>query len=280
MKANIRTFGFKPSLIEIELKDLKFVRELPKLLGEPHKAAFYQLIWITEGKAVFKIDFREITIKKNETLIISAGQICEFDTTPNYSGKMILFTESFFTVSELDSTFLYTSEILNPVSLNKTVRPDKQLMEILLFLLNKELKQVADSFQIAIAQSYLRIILFEIERILTASFPSVINDLGRKFYNSVEQYFRSNRNTKFYVKLLRVNEKTLSREVKALTGKTPKIYIDSRIILEAKRLLSYSNLSVKEIGFELGFDEPTNFNKYFRKHMDMTPVQFRDSMKK
>ncbi|MDL2265988.1 AraC family ligand binding domain-containing protein, partial [Parabacteroides sp. OttesenSCG-928-G21] len=165
MKANIRTFGFKPSLIEIELKDLKFVRELPKLLGEPHKAAFYQLIWITEGEATFKIDFREITIRKNELLIISAGQVCEFDITSDYSGKMILFTESFFTVSELDSTFLYTAEILNPVSLNKTVSPDRQLMESLLLLLNEELKQAADNFQTAITQSYLRIILFETERI-------------------------------------------------------------------------------------------------------------------
>ncbi|MCD8186501.1 MAG: helix-turn-helix domain-containing protein [Rikenellaceae bacterium] len=80
--------------------------------------------------------------------------------------------------------------------------------------------------------------------------------------------------------MLGVNEKTLSKEVKALTGKTPKVYIDSRIILEAKRLLSYSNLSAKMIGFELGFDEPTNFTKYFRKHTGTTPARFRDSAKK
>ncbi len=95
-------------------------------------------------------------------------------------------------------------------------------------------------------------------------------------WNSI---LEKNKNTTYYVNLLGINEKILSKEVKALTGKTPKVYIDSRTILEAKRLLSYSSLSIKEIGYNLGFDEPTNFNKFFRKHTAQTPAQFRNSTK-
>ena len=80
MNADIRTFEFKALPIEIEVKDLRFAKELPKLLGQPHKATFYQIIWITDGEAIFRIDFRDITIQSNEILIISAGQVCEFDT--------------------------------------------------------------------------------------------------------------------------------------------------------------------------------------------------------
>lgn len=280
MDADIRTFDFKALPIEIEVKDLKFVRELPKLLGQPHKANFYQIVWLAEGKATIRIDFRDIPIKANEILIISAGQVCEFDTTSDYSGKLILFTGSFFTVTELDANFLHTSEILNPVSLNTTVPLCPQLTGNIIALLDEELKKTTDNFQTGIAQSYLRVILLETERQLTKSHPPVVSNVGRKFYNAVEQHFRENRNTDYYVDLLGVNEKNLSKEVKTLTGKTPKVYIDSRTILEAKRLLSYSNLSAKEIGFELGFDEPTNFTKYFRKHTGTTPAQFRDSAKK
>lgn len=279
MDASIRTFDFKSLPISIEVKDLTFIRELPKLLGQPHKANFYQIVWLTEGNATCRIDFREITVKANDILIISAGQVCEFDTISDYSGKMILFTSSFFTITELDSNFLHTSEILNPVSLNMTVSLCPQLTGSIIALLDEELKKTIDNFQRGIAQSYLRVILLETERQLTKSYPPVINNVGRKFYNAVEQYFRENRNTEYYVNLLGVNEKTLSKEIKALTGKTPKTYIDSRTILEAKRLLSYSSLSIKEIGYELGFDEPTNFNKYFRKHTNQTPAQFRDSTK-
>ncbi|MCC8173154.1 MAG: helix-turn-helix domain-containing protein, partial [Odoribacter sp.] len=77
------------------------------------------------------------------------------------------------------------------------------------------------------------------------------------------------------IKHLGIGEKTLSKEVKLLTGKTPKLYIDERLTLEAKRLLSYSLLTVKEICFELGFDEPTNFGKFFKKQTGITPVAFR-----
>lgn len=280
MDANIRTFDFKDLPIEIEIKDLRFAKELPKLLGQPHKATFYQIVWVPEGEALFRIDFREITIKANEILLISAGQICEFDVKSDYSGKIILFTSSFFTITELDSNFLYTSEILNPINLNRTVSICPELIGNLMSLLYEELKQPVDAFQTGIAHSLLRVILLECERQFTASYHPIVNSVGREFYNAVEQHFRENRNTEYFVDLLGVNEKILSKEVKMLTGKTPKVYIDSRIILEAKRLLLYSNMSVKEIGFELGFDEPTNFNKYFRKHTEITPVQFRHSIKK
>jgi AraC-like DNA-binding protein len=280
MDTYIKTFNFKTLPLEIEVKDLKFVKNFPKLLGQPHRTTFYQLIWFAEGNATFRIDFRDVPVKANEILLLSAGQVCEFDTTSDYSGKMILFTGTFFTMTELDANFLHTSEILNPVSLNKTAPVCPQLAWNLIALLYEELKKPADVFQSAIAQNFLRVILLEAERQLASSYSHVVNNAGRKFFDTVEQHFRENRNTDWYVNYLGVNEKTLSKEVKALTGKTPKVYIDSRTILEAKRLLSYSNLSVKEIGYELGFDEPTNFNKYFRKHTNLTPTQFRESAKK
>lgn len=280
MDADIKIFDFKTLPIEIEVKDLKFVREFPKLLGRPHRANFHQIIWLTKGEATYRIDFREISVKANEILMIAAGQVCEFDTTANCSGKMILFTNAFFTVTELDANFLHTSEVLNPMNLNKIVPVCRQFTNNLITLLEGELRRSTDTFQPCIAQSFLRIILLETERQLTASHAPVLNSTVRKFYDIVEQHFKENRNSEYYINLLGVSEKLLSKEVRALTGKTPKVYIDSRIILEAKRLLSYSNLSVKEIGHELGFDEPTNFNKYFRRHTNQTPAQFRAVAKK
>lgn len=280
MDKKIRTYRFKPLPIEIEVKDLAFVREGSQLLGRAHKAAFYQVVWLTRGTAEFRIDFREIALKADDVLIISAGQVCQFDTVSDYSGKMILFTDAFFTVTELDSNFLYTAEVLNPENLNTTVPVCPQLMGNMTSLLEEELKGPVDNYQMGIAHSFLQVILFETERKLSVSRPAVLNSLGRRFYHEVEEHFRENRNAEFYVERLGVNEKTLSREVKGLTGKTPKVYIDSRTILEAKRLLAYSDLSAKEIGFNLGFDEPTNFAKYFRRAAGMTPGQFRDSLKK
>jgi AraC family transcriptional regulator, transcriptional activator of pobA len=59
-------------------------------------------------------------------------------------------------------------------------------------------------------------------------------------------------------------------------GKTPKEIIDDRILLEAKRILAHTTESIKEISYYLGFEEPTNFIKYFKKHASVTPTEFRE----
>ena len=61
--------------------------------------------------------------------------------------------------------------------------------------------------------------------------------------------------------------------------KTPKQIIDERIVLESKRLLVHSSMAIKEVAYELGYDEPTNFVKYFRKHTALTPSEFREQFK-
>ncbi|MGS2737717.1 AraC family transcriptional regulator [Sinomicrobium sp. M5D2P17] len=275
MKTDIQTFAFKALPIDIEVKDLKFIKELPEMLGQPHRVAFYQILWLDRGYAKMNIDFHEIGVESNELLMITPGQICAFDTESAYEGKLILFTGSFFNGSEIDANFLYSSELLNPIRLHKkiAIRPDQ--MRPLVYLLEKELMQGETSFQIAIAQSYLRIILFESERQFSKDATVLVNSIARRFYNAVENHYKKNRTTEFYQNLLSVNEKKLAKEIKVFSGKTPKVYIDSRIILEAKRLLIYSDLSIQEIGYSLGFEEPSYFNKYFKRHVYSTPFEFR-----
>ena len=277
---NLKTFHFHPSPIEIEVKDLSFIKDLPKLLGTPHKVSFYQLIWISEGNTVVRVDFRDIALCQNDVLVISPGQVCEFDVESDYNGKIILFTNTFFTITDADSNFLSTSLVLSLLNRNQVVSICPLLIENLVTLLEEELKNPSDYFQSGISQSLLRIILFEAERKLTLSSTSYINNIARDFFNAVEKYFKTNRQVKYYADLLAVSEKALLRELRSTTSHTPKSYIEDRVLLEAKRLLSYSNLSVKEIGFELGFDEPTNFNKFFKSRVLLTPIDFRISTKK
>lgn len=276
MEGVIQTFNFNPLPIEVEVKELSFVKQHPRLMGNPHKVRFHQIIWLSEGSAIFRVDFRDITLNAGQLFVIAQEQVCQFDVTSQYEGKLILFTEDFFNVGDLYKNFLYTSEVFNPVSLNRIVDVDAQSMSVISGLLSKEISLKPDVFQNKIAHNYLTLILLEAERRLTLYTPQT-DTLGRRFYNAVEQYYRKNRHTDFYTELLGVNEKTLSREVKKVAGKTPKAYLDFRTILEAKRLLSYSNLSAKEIAFELGFDEPTNFHKYFRKQVGLTPIEFRNT---
>ncbi|MCC8019060.1 MAG: helix-turn-helix domain-containing protein [Rikenellaceae bacterium] len=285
MEGEIKEYGFKSGLPqEVEVKPLSDVFKTPRLFRGPSKAEFYQIIWVSEGSAVFDIDFRKIRAVAGELFIISVNQVYGFDLGGMYDGKIILFTDTFFSQSEIDGSFLHISEVLNPSDLNRTFRLDNGKLTGIVGIIEDELRTPADQFQPYIVQGLLRALLLEIERVGSSAaspmFRSREGTVGRRFCDGVEKHYKQHRQSVFYQNLLSVTEKTLAKEVKALTGKTPKNYIDNRIILEAKRLLSYSGNSVKEISAGLGFNEPTNFNKFFRKHTGITPLRFRQTYMK
>ena len=89
------------------------------------------------------------------------------------------------------------------------------------------------------------------------------------------EQFRTVRSVRRYAAQLSVSEKRLTQATVKTLGKLPKV-IDERVTLEAKRLLVHTRAAIKEIGFELGFGEPTNFIKYSRWQMRLTPSEFRE----
>ncbi|MCD8165039.1 MAG: AraC family transcriptional regulator [Bacteroides sp.] len=277
---NIKAYGFKKKSAHRGRSEGAYrCEKTPYLFRGPARADFYQIIWLTQGTATFTVDFREIEIKAGEIFIISANQVYGFNVISSYEGKMILFTSSFFTQTELDARILHTSELLNPVNLNRIVRLNETFPESIARILKSEVKQPTDFFQPYIAQNLLSALLLMCERVLTQDTSPLFHrkdlTIGRIFSDEVEKYFKTEHLVLFYQDKMAIGEKLLSQEVKKMTGQTPKNYIDNRIILEAKRLLTYSSMSVKEISLELGFDEPTNFNKFFRKNVGITPVTFR-----
>ena len=96
------------------------------------------------------------------------------------------------------------------------------------------------------------------------------------FKDLLETGYKNQKQVNYYAKEIIITEKRLNQATTKVLGKTPKEIIDYRIMLEAKRILAHTTESVKEIGYDLGFDEPTNFIKYFKKHSKFTPTEFRE----
>ncbi|MBE8971302.1 AraC family transcriptional regulator [Nostocales cyanobacterium LEGE 12452] len=95
------------------------------------------------------------------------------------------------------------------------------------------------------------------------------------FTELLEKQFVHQKAVNVYAAQMGITERRLQQATAAAVGKTPKQMVEERIILEAKRLLAHSNQSVKEIGFGLGFDEPTNFIRFFRRAHGQTPAIFK-----
>lgn len=107
----------------------------------------------------------------------------------------------------------------------------------------------------------------------------VTNDLINRFKELVNQHFKTNRSVSHYAELMATTPGHLNDTVKKMTGKTAGSIIHERVLLEAKRLLYHSYLSIKEISIQLNFEDPSYFNRFFRTHAGSTSEQFRNSIR-
>jgi AraC-like DNA-binding protein len=100
-------------------------------------------------------------------------------------------------------------------------------------------------------------------------------DTIRKYNFMVETHYRTNHQVKFYAEMLNKSPKTLSNLFALYNHKSPLLVIQERLLLEAKRLLFYTEKSSKEIAYYLGFEDANNFSKFFKKHTNLSPTDFK-----
>lgn len=270
---------YTTSTIGIEAKRIDFLWKPITQSTKKHRVDFYHLIWIKKGKLAITIDFEELILQDNDAFLICPGQICHFDLPlSSLEAFSVLFIPDFLGEATTDAQLLHKISGCSPLK-NKIIPLHNLPIHNLIEQLIHELNKTPDEYQSIIARSCLRILLAEIARRIP-DMNSSTNKLAIRFFNEVEKHFERLYNVNDYLPLLAVQEKTLSQAIRIAIGMTPKTYIDTRRMLEAKRLLAYSNMTIKGIAFALGFEEATNFNKFFRKHAKITPNSFRIKQKK
>lgn len=202
---------------------------------------------------------------------------------PGSFGYVILFSRDFFSLPLQDKDFLFELPFLN----NNTLHPfinfsDKdfsELQELTDKILQEQANQNPDSHQII--RAYLNILLLKCKskyNVNTKAGKENIhsqNQVMQKFRILAERNFRKYHLVKEYASLLSVTPENLNEISKKQTGKTASEIISDRLMLEAKRLLLYSDLKAKEIAYFLNFQDPSYFNKFFKNSTGHTPSGFR-----
>ncbi len=250
----------------------------------PHKLRFYQILIFTKGAGKHIVDFQEINYKSGTIIPIGINQVQMFRENPEVKGHAILFTKDFLFKSKSNFRFfrdflLFNSEI-QPLAIE---RNDYDVDMILSIVHNLKLEEERkpDFGKEHILKNILSQLLINLERAkrnLSVVSCSDSLELFSRFEDLLEDNLGNKISVAGYADKLNVSDKTLTKVVKLCTGRTPKKIIDSRNILEIKRLLSYTEMTVKEIAYQTGFDEPTNMVKYFKKHTGSPPMQFRESL--
>ena len=285
MTKGIRKYDFRQGLPqEFEIINMaRLFKGFSKELATPHRIGFYQILWFQKGSPTHLVDFHPIKMQANSLLFLNQNTVQSFDNKSPFEGKTILFTDSFFCKTEADTKFLRSSILFNDLlSISKIQLPEPAAPFPDLFQqMEAELDKPKDRYQSDILRNYLRNLLLHAERErrqqgFTEVKKGADLDHVMLFKDLLEQQFCRQKRVSSYAQQMHVTEKRLNQATSKVLGKSPKQMINERILLEAKRLLAHTNESVKEIGFELGFEEPTNFIKYFRKHHNITPVEFRE----
>ena len=285
MTPDIKKYDFKAGLPqEFEIVDIaKLYKEFKNTLTTTHRTGFYHIIWFQQGNPTHLVDFNPIKIKPNTLLFLNKDTVQRFDDKSKFGGKAILFTDSFFCKTEADTKFLRNSILFNDLFSVSQIQVKKQskLFAGLLQQMTNELQDIKDNSQADILQNLLHNFLLYSERERRKQNFTEIKkgadlDYVMLFKDLLETGYKNQKQVNYYAKEIIITEKRLNQATTKVLGKTPKEIIDDRIMLEAKRILAHTTESVKEIGYDLGFDEPTNFIKYFKKHSKFTPTEFRE----
>ena len=287
LSEEIIKYEFRGGLpIEFEIVDVPALMKRHKTnMVKPHRTGFYHILWVrTSG--THGVDFTPVDLKENTLLFVSTETVQSFDAENDLNAKAILFTSSFFGASEADVRFMNETILFNDLGTNRGVTISEgnfPAFDALFTLMEMMASKQKDDYQSKILRSLLYSFLLLAEQEKHAQIGSGIKAAADRHYpyafrELLEGNFKSNKQVSFYAAALSITERRLNQAVFKSAGKTVKQAIDHRVILEAKRLLVHTGANIKEIGFMLGFEEPTNFIKYFRKHTASTPVEFRQSI--
>ncbi|MEK6511196.1 AraC family transcriptional regulator [Myroides odoratimimus] len=281
----------EPDKPQFALHDLKdYLNRNQCQISKPHIHSFYQVIWFKKGIGKHFVDFKSYDVFDNAIFFIAQNQVHYFDENKDYEGVLLHFNEAFLVNNESEMEFFLKCNLFN----NPYQQPSccigtgiDCILDDYLLQIRQELDNEEDFGKELILRNYLKSFLIQIQR-RKNEFDKIVNHLPTlldekrlqlvKFVNLIDENYKKGFSVSEYARLLHISSRSLSDLTQQQLNKTPSLMIQERIILEAQRLLLYSNLNVNQIGYRLGFDDASYFVKYFKKHTNISPSEFRKSV--
>lgn len=255
----------------------------------PHLHDFYSIFWIESGEATHATEFVEYSLKADTIVFVPPGLKHRMYIDPSVGGTYILFNEEFIQYNRKNHVPLKDYRLFNNPDFKSliTVGPEARvkLKNITDFIFDE--LRAPDLYSQDIVLNLLHLFLLESRRIfdqqnqVVMELPSETPDSTIiQFKLLIEQNFQSQKNVSAYAEMLHMNPSCLNEVAKRTTGITAGELIRNRVIDETKKLLFSSGMSGKEIAFELGFDDPAYFSRFFRKYTGTTLKEFREYSRK
>jgi AraC-like DNA-binding protein len=256
---------------------------------DPHRHNYYTVIWSITATGKHIIDFKEYTILPQHIFFVSPEQVHQVisDENPNPTGFIIQFTPDFLQKNSIRNDFISNLKLFQksdetpPLLLNETM--SGKLKVFALEMLQAFTSEPDMFFEVIAA--YLKLFLIECNQHCSLTpnssntqFIEVEKTIVKNFKSIVEQHFTKWHQVKEYADALHVTPNYLNEVIKSSIQISAKDFIQNRIALEAKRMLVFTNSSGKEIGFRLGFEDPSHFSKFFKSNTGLSIQEFKETI--
>ncbi len=257
---------------------MRLLKALDVQINLPQRVLKYLLVYNHSDTTVISIDDNRYILHPHETITITSGQIHSFITV-SANASILEFSLDFFCKDDDDIELIFHNGLFCHFGMNEVIAVQHQYFQGLLDKIEEEITLKKYQYLITV-RSLIELLLVEINRSKIARGDEIWKPdaLFLKFLESVRNNFSKNYSVKKHATLLKTTEAKLNEQSKLHAGKTAQNVIYSLLVSEAKRILNYENkLSVKEIAFQLGFNDPFYFSNFFKKHTGLSPTQYRSA---
>ncbi|MBN2766803.1 MAG: helix-turn-helix domain-containing protein [Paludibacteraceae bacterium] len=287
----IKTYSFVDSVTDNSMFLLKRMEDIYfNGNGEsdsPHRHDYYAIILVEKGSGVHYVDFQKYDIEDCSVYFILPGQMHQVVLNQMPKGWVLAFTSEFLISNSISDKLINDIYLFNhygqspplPLSSSQMVIYQgliSQMEHFSISLKNYSSEALGALLKLFLIQSNNHCNLVKHNN---PQFIETTNHLLRSFRQLLDLHYKSKHKVSDYADMLAVTADYLNKIVKSITGKPAKEHIQSKILVEAKRTLLFSNISSKELSYELGFDESAHFNNFFKKSTGFTPTEFRSSIR-
>lgn len=240
----------------------------------------------TEGETSFTSNLQEFRLKKDSLFIFSPKHILQVQSNNRFKAHLIVIAPDFLKRINIDTKRMMPLFLqFGSLPCMELTHAESQSLRSFISMVEQELKGSETDFSSEIIGGLIAATIYKVGDILT-HYLTEHPEVDSPIHNRAEEYFRQftellgehykhERSVGFYARQLCITPKYLTTLIKRISGKSVSEWIDNYVILEAKTLLKYSNMSVQEIAYYLNFPNQSFFGSYFKRNAGMSPSQYK-----
>jgi len=243
---------------------------------QPRRLRKYILIWCWQGAITLVVDEQELTLPQHHLVTITSGQYHYVRKAYAADGFILEFSLDFFCKNDNDIELIFHNGLFCHFSLNEVIAIDRfEVIQTQLEQIGEEVSRKPYQYLVSV-HARIELLLIEINRAKVEQGHEIWKPdaLFLKFLELVRHNLDQHLTLTELAEQLNTTEAKLNEQAKLHTGRTAQSVIYGLIVSEAKRLLTYQNLTVKEVAYQLGFNDPFYFSNFFKKHTQLSPKAY------